>query len=417
MADIIGSPRNPDERPLLPRRFVIASVAALTALATGAVVLVAVNHAGRERPSGLPTAPRSDASQGSSEGHSGAPLPAPLLPLLHGVAPRPGVLGPSVLLLGGYQLWIARPPTQSSQVIPGRLLASPGPPGGIPFVRALLPVPGGAVVLVADETSSGPRNGVVELVSREGRVVRTIGHANNAVAATTSGRIWLQTSEALSEKPLAHNPTWLIDLYGRRVARPIDLPGQVLVADTSAGLLSETAKGLQLADRTTGRKVPLPLPAEAQYVAVTPNRIAYLPVCQATGCAVDLVDLRSHTVRSVRLPLHTFPSGIPGPTFDRSGNRLLIPLSRPDSSGAPVEQSMYVADFTTSRIIELPGGPVIPAPDTILTGAWSPTHDGAWLLATSSSSSRYQLSFWSGHGPLQVFETAEGSPYDIIVLR
>lgn len=81
---------------------------------------------------------------------------------------------------------------------------------------------------------------------------------------------------------------------------------------------------------------------------------------------------------------------------------------------------MYVADFTTSRIIELPGGPVIPAPDTILTGAWSPTDDGAWLLATSSptsSLSRYQLSFWPGHGPLQVFETAEGSPYDIIVLR
>lgn len=415
MADIIGSPRNPDERPLLPRRLVIASVAALTALATGAVVLVAVNHPGRERPSALPTAPRSDASQGSSEGHSGAPLPAPLLPLLDGVAPRPGVLGPSVLLLGGDQLWIARPPTQLSQVIPGRLLASPGPPGG---VRALLPVPGGAVVLVADETSSGPRNGVVELVSREGRVVRTIGRANNAVAATTSGRIWLQTSGALSEKPLAHNPTWLIDLYGRQVARPIDLPGQVLVADTSAGLLSETAKGLVLADPSTGRKVPLPLPAEAQYVAVTQNRIAYLPVCQATGCAVDLIDLRSHTVRSVRLPLHTSPCCTPvNATLDRSGTRLLIPLSRSDSSGTQVEQSMYVADFTTSRIIELPGGPVIPAPDTILTGAWSPTDDGAWLLATSSSSSRYQLSFWSGHGPSQVFETAEGSPYDIIVLR
>lgn len=419
MPDIIDSPRNPDEQPLRRRRILIASAAALTAVATGAAVVVAVNHSSRERPSSLPTVPPTPSSTGFGEDHIGTSPPTPP-PLLRGVTPRPEVLGPSILLLGGDHLWIARPAIRLSQVIPDSLLATPSPLGGSPFTRTLLPVHGGAVVLVANETSSGPQNGVVELVSTAGRIVRTIGKANNAVAAATSGRVWLQTAGALSEQPGAPNRTWLIDLHGSRVAGPLNLPGQVLLADTSAGLLSKTANGLVLADPSTGRKVPLPLPAEAQYVAATPNRIAYLPACQATGCAVDLIDLRTHTIRSVRLPLHTSPCCTPvNATLDRSGTRLLIPLSRSDSSGTQVEQSVYVADFATGRITELPGGPVNPATDTLLTGAWSPTGGSAWLLATSSpasSSSRYQLSFWPGHGPLQVFTTTDGSPFALIVL-
>jgi hypothetical protein len=351
-----------------------------------------------------------------------APLPSAqsLLPLLGGVAAHGAHTD---LFLGGENFW--RAGNQPRAVAAGFLLngLSPLLPHGHGAeVDQLAPVPGGVVAHISD-ISTGITYGAlgrVVLIPDANAPARVIARAT-MIAVPPSGRqVWVQTAVQSAGNgdgvPASfRSPTWAVNLAGRRVSPVLHLPLGLVAATESGPLTQNLATGqLQLWNGATGRPIPLNLPADAGFVAAGRDRLVW----QSDAKTLHVTDLNTGTDAAVPVPgnwvppSETYPP--PPASFDPSGQRLVLPLDRVDSSGNTTAEDLFVADTATGTLRMIPGNllrlPSSPTTQGIqLVGSWD-RQGLLWVLAVSPYDGYYQLGFWTGAGPLRTFAPARGSP-------
>jgi hypothetical protein len=343
--------------------------------------------------------------------------------LLAGVPARGTYAG---LFVGGENLWWVG---RRSQAVAAALLhngLSPLLPDNHGAeIDQLAAVRGGVVAQIAD-ISTGVTYGAV------GRVVfipaahapaRVIGRATVIAVAPGGQQVWLQTAVQRVNNgegvPASfRSPTWAVNLAGRRVSPVLRLP-LGLVGATELGPLTQNlaTRQLQLWNRATGRLVPLPVPADADFVAAGQDKLVW---DSYTGSATTLhiTDLRTGSDVAVAVPREwnplseTYPP--PSASFDPAGQRLVLPLDRADSSGNITAEDLFVVDTTTRTLHMILSKPLPVASSAnllavTLAGSWD-QHGRLWVLAMSTANSRYQLGYWTGAGPLHTFPMAQGLP-------
>ncbi|MGO8959529.1 MAG: hypothetical protein ACLQFR_19505 [Streptosporangiaceae bacterium] len=344
----------------------------------------------------------------------------PLLPLLGGVRAHGAHTD---LFLGGENFYrVGRQPRTVAAGLVFNGLSPLLPHGHGAEVDQLAAVPGGVVAHISD-ISTGITYGAV------GRVVsipdanapaRVIARATMIAVAPGGQHVWVQTAiQALhnGEGVPANfrSPTWAVNLAGRRVSPVLQLPLGLVAATESGPLTQNLASGqLQLWNGATGRPIPLNLPADAGFVAAGRD----LLVWQSAANALHVTDLTTGTDAVVPVPRNWVPPSEtyppPPASFDPSGQRLVLPLDRVDSSGNVTAEDLFVADTATRTLRMIPGKllrrPSSPTTQAIqLVGSWD-RQGLLWVLAVSPYDGYYQLGFWTGAGPLRTFAPAQGSP-------
>jgi hypothetical protein len=201
-------------------------LAAATALAVAAVVLVSAGRPARHTVSA----------------RSAQPL------LLAGVPAHGAGVG---LFLGGESVWRpGRPPRPVAGLLSNGL--SPLlPPGHGAEVDQLAPVPGGVVVHISD-ISTGVTYGAlgrVVFIPTANAPARMIARATMIAVSPGGRRIWMQTAvqsmgNGVGVSASFRSPTWAVDLTGRRVSPVLHLP---------LGLAGATGSGPLTLNLVTGR--------------------------------------------------------------------------------------------------------------------------------------------------------------------
>jgi len=346
---------------------------------------------------------------------------APLPRLLSGVP----VHGASTdLFLAGENFWQVGP--QPRAVASGFLvngLSPLLPPGHGAEADQLAAVPGGVVAHISDISTGityGAPGRVVFLPAGAGPA-RVIARATMIAVSPGGRQVWVQTAIQMVRNgqgvPLGFtSPTWAVNLVGRRVSPVLRLPFGLAGATGSGPLTQNLDTGrLQLWNGTTGRPVPLRMPSDASFAAAAGDRVTWWS-CGAS-CRLHVTDLRTGADAAVPAPAHWLPPSPAYPpamaSFDPSGRRLVLPLSRADSAGRTTVEALFVADTATGTMRMIPGTLVpLPASGTqplALAGAWD-RRGLLWAQASVPDSGYYQLGFWTGAGPLRVFPPARGSP-------
>jgi len=364
-ADILSSGRDPGQPSgwRVPGRLVAA--AAAVAL-IGAGIALGLLLAGQPGPPSAATA-----------GVQAQTVPA----LLRGAPLRPD---PSLgtLLLGGPG--VPRLVNAGDQV-PGALgwangllgVSGPSRLGPSPAVRQIAPLPGGVVALIGSDATGGyPAIGEVffiRLTARGAAAPRLIARANYLAVALNQRDIWVERASA----PPGRGPdlTWLVDESGRRLSPALRLHGQVLLAATVRGLLTQgpSGQGASLVNPASGVVRPAGVPGDALVVAAGPDDVAWQPAYRGGPCWLHITSLRDGTDTVIPLPPGTFPDDYPAPAaFDPAGWRLALPLTTTNREDRVTGTSVYVAEIGPRRLIALPGGPV-PAAASFSSSAASST--------------------------------------------
>jgi hypothetical protein len=298
------------------------------------------------------------------------------------------------------------------------------PPGHGAEADQLAPVPGGVVAHISD-ISTGITYGAL------GRVVfipvanapaQAIARATMIAVSPGGAQIWVQTAVQLLRNgagapPGFISPTWAVNLSGRRVSPVLRLPFG-LVAATGAGPLTQdlSTGQLQLWNGATGRPIRTNLPADADFIAAGRDRVVW-DACRAS-CRLHVTDLTTGTDAAVPMPRSWVPASVtyppPSASFDPSGQRLVLPLDRVDSSGNTTAEALFIASTATRTLRMIPGTSLpfssLPAAQPIqMVGAWD-RQGLLWVLASSPDEGYYQLGCWTGAGPLRTFALTHGGP-------
>ncbi len=342
--------------------------------------------------------------------------------LLSGIRTRGTYAG---LFLGGENLWrVGQRPQPVAAAMLHNGLSPLLPHDDAGEVDQLAAVRAGVVAHISDTSSPityGALGRVVFIPAAHGPA-RVIGRATMIAVPPGGQEVWVQTSVQRSNGGRGapanfRSPTWAVNLAGRRVSPVLRLPFG-LAGATEQGPLTQnlTTRRLQLWNGTTGQHLPLPVPADAEFVAAGADRLVWVSYARSAS-ALHVTSLRTGSDVTVPLPGNWFPaeSFPPQPaSFDPAGQRLVLPLDRTDSLGNPDSDDLFVIDTTTRTARMIPTKPLpIPisasSPADTLAGSWD--HDGRlWVLAMSPYTSYYQLAFWTGAGPLRTFQIAQGQP-------
>jgi hypothetical protein len=363
----------------------------------------------------------------TSSGHARRNVSEPSLPrLLTGI---PAHRIHARLFLGGENLWWIRPRPQAVAAAFLHNGLSPLLPSGHGAeVDQLAAVRGGVVAHLSD-ISTGITYGAlgrVVFIPAANAPARVIGRATMIAVAPGGQRVWVQTAvQTLKNGQDApaniRSPTWAVSLTGRRVSPVLRLPFGLVGATEKGPLTQNLATGrLQLWDDATGRRMPLPVPKLADFVAIGSDRLVW--DSYAPSPALHITDLRTGSDAEVLLPRNwvapslTYPP--PPASFDQAGQRLALPLDRTDSAGNVNAAALFVVDIAARTLRMIPSKP-LPFPlsaagiaDT-LVGSWD-QHGLLWVLAMSPYYGYYQLGFWTGAGPLHTFQIARGSPMALL---
>jgi hypothetical protein len=363
---------------------------------------------------------------------AGGPVPRPVRapapavpwppPLLRGV-PAHGVRTDLFLAGENFSRVIAQP----RQVADGFLfngLSPLLPPGHGAEADQLAPVPGGVVAHISDISAAITYGalGRVVFIPAANAPAQVIARATMIAVSPDGRRVWVQTAvQSLRNGegvPAGfRSPTWAVNLAGHRVSAVLQLP-LGLVAATEAGPLTQNlASGqLQLWDGATGRPIRMNLPAAADFIAAGLDRVVWA-TCSAS-CRLHVTDLTTGTDAAIPMPGNWLPVSVtyppPSASFDPSGQRLVLPLDRVDSSGNATAEALFIASTATKTLRMIPGTPLsfssLPASQPIqLVGAWD-RQGLLWVLASNPDEGYYQLGYWTGAGPLRTFAPARGGP-------
>jgi hypothetical protein len=298
------------------------------------------------------------------------------------------------------------------------------PPGHGAQADQLAPVPGGVVAHISD-ISTGITYGAVGwviFIPAGNAPARVIARATMIAVSPGGAQVWVQTAvQALRNgagaPPGSTSPTWAVNLAGHRVSPVLRLPFG-LVAATGAGPLTQdlSTGRLQLWNGATGRPIRTSLPADADFIAAGRDRVVW-DACRAS-CQLHVTDPTTGTDTAVPLPRNWLPVSVtyppPSASFDPSGQRLVLPLDRVDSSGNTTAEALFIAS-TATRTLQMISGTSLPfsslpaAQPIQLLGAWD-RQGLLWVLASSPDEGYYQLGYWTGTGPLRTFALARGGP-------
>jgi hypothetical protein len=329
------------------------------------------------------------------------------------------------LVLGGSDLWwVGWEPRTIDAAVLHHGLSPLLPSGDSAQADQLLAVRGGVVAHISD-TATGITYGApgrVLFIPAAHKPATVIGRATIIALAPGGQRVWLQTAvqhanNGQGAPPNAKSPTWAVNLAGRRVTPILRLPFG-LIGATQKGPLTQTldARRLQLWNGATGRQLPLPVPALADFVAAGQGRLvwsSYTP-----SARLHITNLGTGVDVAVPLPRHwdtpSQPYPPPPASFDPTGRQLVLPLGRTDDSGDVTAEALFVVNTTTRTMSRIPTQPLLvpdspAAPSDTLAGAWN-QHGVLWVLAADPDYDYYQLGFWTGEGPLHTFKLAPGSP-------
>jgi hypothetical protein len=358
----------------------------------------------------------------AARGHARRIASGPSLPLLLTGVPARGSHAP--LFLAGENFWRIHGPAQA--VAPAFLHNGYSPllpHGDGAEVDQLAAVPGGVVAHISD-ISTGITYGAL------GRVVfipaahapaRVIGQATMIAVAPGGRRVWVQTAvQALNNGegvgPNFRSPTWAINLSGRRVSPVLRLPlGLAGATERGPLTLNLATSRLQQWSGASGRLLPLPVPASADFIAAGQGRLVW--DSYRHGFRLHVTNLRTGSDVTVPLPRNWVPPTLtyppPPASFDPTGQRLVLPLDRV-SAGNVNAEALFVLDTTSRTLRMIPGKPLsFPISATgvadTLVGSWD-QHGLLWALAMSPYYGYYQLGFWTGTGPMHTFQIAQGSP-------
>jgi hypothetical protein len=406
-----GSSREPKRRRLgwppprlLPRRHGWLVALAAAAAVVAAAVLVTTGGPARRAAS----AP--------------APFAPPSLLLLRGL---PAQAVRTDLFLAGENFWQddGRPRPVAAEFLRNGL--SPIlPPGHGAQADQLVPVPGGVVAHISD-MSTGITYGAVGwvvFIPTANAPARVIARATMIAVSPDGRQVWVQTAVQTLRNGAGvpadfRSPTWAVDLAGRRVSPVLQLPFG-LVAATEAGplTLNLSTGQVHLWNGITGRPVPTHLRPAVDFIAAGRDRVVW-DAC-VYSCQLHVTDLTTGADAAVPVPGNWFPVSEtyppPSASFDPSGQRLVLPLDRSDSSGNVTAEALFVVDMTarTSRMIpgtSLPFSSLPAAQPIQLVGAWD-RQGMLWVMASNPDQGYYQLGYWTGSGPLRTFTPARGGP-------
>jgi len=370
---------------------------------TAAVLVATGGHAPRAASAPLPSAP---------------PLPA----LLRGV-PVHGVR--TDLFLAGENFWqLGGQPRPVAEEFLLNGLSPILPPGHGAQADQLVPVPGGVVAHISD-MSTGITYGAIGwviFIPAGTAPARVIARATMIAVSTGGAQVWVQTGvQALRNgagaPPGFTSPTWAVNLAGHRVSPVLRLPFGLVAATEAGPLTQDLSTGqLQLWNGATGRPIRMNLPADADFIAAGRDRVVW-DTCRAS-CQLHVTDLTIGTDAAVPMPRNWLPVSVtyppPSASFDPSGQRLVLPIDRVDSSGNVTAEALFIASIATRTLQMIPGTSLpfssLPAAQPIqLVGAWD-RQGLLWALASSPDEGYYQLGYWTGAGPLRTFALTRGSP-------
>jgi hypothetical protein len=407
-ADVLSSGRDPDRLPGWLVRWRLTAAAAVALI--GAGITLGLRLTGQPGPPFVAAA----AMQAQT-------APA----MLRGVPFRPDPSLGTLLLGGPGELRLLNAGDQ----VPGALgwadgLAGVGGPGRLgpgPAVWQTASVPGGVIALLSDAARGHPAIGEVFFIplgSRGAAAPRLIARASYLAVAPDQHDIWVERAGA----PPGRGPglTWLVDESGRRLSPVLRLGGQVLLAATVRGLLTQgpSGQGASLINPASGVLRPAGVPGDALVVAAGPEDVAWQPADCGGPCSLHVTSLRDGTDTVISLPPGAVPDDDPAAAaFGPDGRRLALPMTTTNREDRVTGTSVYVADIGSWRLIRLPGGPVplsaIPAspavvraggPD-IVSVAWA--GPGLWIVATDTQDS--QAAYWPGVVPLRVLAPVPGA--------
>jgi hypothetical protein len=407
-ADVLSSGRDPDRSARWPVRWRLVAAAAAVAL-LGAGITLGLRLTGQPSP---PSA-------------AAAAKQPPVSAMLGGARLRLDASLGALLLGGPGELRLLNTGDRAVAVLSranGLLgVSGSGRLGLSPAVRQVASVSGGVVALLGGDVAGGyPGTGAVFFIpvtSRGAATPRLIAWASYLAVAPNQRDIWVE--QASGPPGRGAGRTWLIDESGRRLSAALRLRGQVLLAATVRGLLTQLPSGLgaSLVNPDTGVMRPAGVPGDAFVVAAGPDEVAWQPASCGGPCSLHITSLRNGTDTVIPLPPRTFPDGDPAPAaFDPAGLRLALPMVTTNREDRITGTSVYVVDIGRRRLIRLPGGPVplsaIPvylgaarsgSPD-IVSVRWAGS--GLWIVATDGQDS--QVAYWTGAGPLRVLAPVPG---------
>jgi hypothetical protein len=409
-ADVLSSGRDPGRPPHWPPRWRLAAAAAAVAL-IGAGIALGPRLVGQPSPPNAAAAAKQPQTPPAMPGETRLRLDASL----------------GTLLLGGpAELRVLNAGDQAPAALgrAGSLPGGNGPSrlGPRPAVRQIASVPGGVVALLGSDAAGGyPATGAVFFIpvtSRGAAAPRLIARASYLAVALNQRDIWVQQASV----PPGRGPgrAWLIDESGRRLSPALQLHGQVLLAATVRGLLTQgpSGQGAALVNPASGGTLPAGVPGDAFVVAAGPDDVAWQPANCGGTCSLHITSLRDGTDTVIPLPPRTFPDDYPAPAaFGPAGRRLALPMVTTNREDRITGTSVYVVDIGLRRLIRLPGVPIplsaIPAnlgavragsPD-IASVRWAGS--GLWIVATDGQDS--QVAYWAGAGPLRVLAPVPGA--------
>jgi hypothetical protein len=246
---------------------------------------------------------------------------------------------------------------------------------------------------------------------------RLIARANYLAVAPNQRDIWVeQVGAAHSGWP---GRAWLVDESGRPLSAALRLRGQVLLAATVRGLLTQGTSGLgaNLISPAGGVVRAAGIPGDALVVAAGPDDVAWLAASCGGACSLHITNLRDGTDMVIPLPPRTVPdTSYPLPSaFDLAGRRLALVMETANREDRTTGTSVYAADVGRPELIRLPGGPIPllptrpgdirPGSPAIVSVRWAGS--GLWIVANNAEDS--QAGYWVGAGPLHVTAILPGS--------
>jgi hypothetical protein len=426
--DVISSGRDPDRRGRVPWRLVAGAAAVLLAGTLGFRLLA--GQPGHHRPGPRP---------GPSA--SAAGLSLPLRPLLHGLPVTTGVAPSAVLYLGGQDLRrVAIEPQRPSAAAAPVAASTSLPLGPDPAVQQIVPVSGGVVALLASHGPDGLRDlGVAVFVPADlpgAAQPRVLARANYIAAAPDGGSVWIEQAAQPWGNGPPGSPAWQVGLAGHRLSGTLKLGHAKLSAVTSRGVLAVEPAGYVLpgspggTEHDTSRSQPavlispadgsrhqLSLPAGAQILGASADRIAWQAAACRGPCPLRITNLRNGTSVSYPLPPHTAVDLADNPAFDGAG-RFALALDSVSRDGVATGTGVYVTSQATGRLSQVPGARTglsdepavigaLPAGATDVTSlSWSPAGPGLWVVVSDGLS--YQVGYWTGAGTLRVLPVQAG---------
>ena len=361
---------------------------------------------------------------GSARRAASAPVPsAPPLPLLLRGLPAQAVR--TDLFLAGENFWqIGSQPRAVAAKFLLNGLSPLLPPGHGAEADQLVPVPGGVVAHISD-ISTGITYGAlgrVVFIPTANAPARVIARATMIAVSPDGSQVWVQTAVQTLQNGAGvpagfSSPTWAVNLTGRRVSPVLRLPFG-LVAATEAGplTLNLSTGQVQLWNGATGRPVPTHLPPDVDFIAAGRDRVVW-DAC-VYSCQLHVTDMTTGADAVVSMPRDWYPVSQtyppPSASFDPSGQRLVLPLDRSDSSGNVTAEALFVISTATGTVHMIPGTSLhfssLPEAQPIqLAGAWD-RQGMLWVMASNPDQGYYQLGYWTGSGPLRPFAPASGGP-------